>query len=141
MNKQPLRLNILELHRIINSKNEKKNECYEKVLSICHRKITMATENKQLRCLFEVPEYIVGYPIYDLPSCIKYILDSLQNNGFLVKYYFPRVLYISWDFKEMKTEKESIQQSNNLATTNLLISKKPTVTLNKKSTGKYSLKF
>ena len=98
------RLNILELHRTINEKNNRKNECYDKVLEICHKKINMAPNLRQLRCMIEVPEYVCGYPLYDLNSCIKYLLDSLKVNGFLVKYYFPKVLYVSWDFDEIKND-------------------------------------
>lgn len=104
------RLNILELHRTINEKNARKHECYDKVLDICHKKIVMATEHKKLNCFFEVPEYICGYPIFNLSSCIKYMIDHLQMNGFLTKYIFPKYLYISWDFEEIKQEKNKDNQ-------------------------------
>ncbi len=109
------KLNIFELHRTINEKNQRKAECYEKVLEICHRKITMATNHKQLRTLFEVPEYVYGFPIFDINDCITFLLKNLKSNGFLVKYYFPKVLYISWDFDEIKQneqDKTTLQQSN-----------------------------
>lgn len=113
------KLNILELHRTINEKNMKKTETYEKVLEICHRKITLGSQTKQLRCMFEVPEYVPGYPIFDLNSCIKFLLTTLKANGFLVTYYFPKILYISWDFEEIKAESKLIvnnmsEQQNNI---------------------------
>lgn len=121
------RLNILELHRTINEKNMRKTETYEKVLEICHRKITLGSETKQLRCMFEVPEYIPGYPIFDLNSCIKYLLTTLKSNGFLVKYYFPKILYISWDFDEIREDSrpktsevpQQVQQNISLRKTGL----------------------
>lgn len=100
------RLNIFELHRTINEKNQKKSECYEKVLEICHRKVTTAAEHKQLRILFEVPEYVYGYPIFNINDCISFVMKNLKSNGFLIKYYFPKVLYISWDFDEIKKNEE-----------------------------------
>jgi hypothetical protein len=108
------KLNILELHRTINEKNMKKTETYEKVLEICHRKITLGSQTKQLRCMFEVPEYVPGYPIFDLNSCIKYLLTTLKANGFLVTYYFPKILYISWDFDEIKAESQALAINNNI---------------------------
>lgn len=95
-------LNILELHRTINEKNNRKNECYEKVLDIFHKKISIAAEHKNLRAFIEIPEYICGYPLYNLNDCIVFVMTSLKNNGFLVQYYFPKMLYISWDFEEIK---------------------------------------
>ncbi len=99
------KLNILELHRTINEKKNRKTECYDKVLEICHKKINLAAEQKRLRCMIQVPEYICGYPLYDLNDCLNYLLTSLKANGFLVNYYFPKVLYISWDFEEIKSMK------------------------------------
>jgi hypothetical protein len=108
------RLNILELHRTINEKNMRKTETYEKVLESCHRKITLGSQTRQLRCMFEVPEYIPGYPIFDLNSCIKFLMATLKANGFLVNYYFPKILYISWDFDEIREDSKPKNALNTL---------------------------
>ena len=109
------KLNIFELHRIINEKYQRKSECYEKVLEICHRKITMATEHKQIKTLFEVPEYVYGFPIFNINDCINFLLQNLKSNGFLVNYYFPKILYISWDFNEIKkTEEDKVKLQANI---------------------------
>lgn len=100
------RLNILELHRKINERNEKKSLCYEKVLEICNKRILAQTERDKTSCLFEFPEYVIGYPLFDLNMCIKYCEKHLIANGFLVKYLFPNKFYISWDFDEIKRHKE-----------------------------------
>lgn len=100
------RLNILELHRKINQRNEKKSVCYEKVLEICNKRILAQTERDKTNCIFEFPEYVIGYPLFDLNMCIKYCEKHLVANGFLVKYMFPNKFYISWDFDEIKKHKE-----------------------------------
>ena len=121
------KINIFELHRTINEKNQRKSECYEKVLEICHKKVTVAAENKKLRCMIQVPEYVYGYPLYNLNECIKFILKSMERNGFLVIYYFPKILYISWDFEEIKNKQVPC------------LMKQSTVSLNKKNSGKLSM--
>ncbi len=100
------RLNVLELHRKINQRNEKKSICYEKVLEICNKRILSQTERDKTNCVFEFPEYIIGYPLFDLNMCIKYCEKHLVANGFLVKYMFPNKFYISWDFDEIKKHKD-----------------------------------
>lgn len=132
------KLNILELHRNIKEKNDRKKDTFEKVLCFCHRRITMATENKQLRCYFEVPEYIVGYPLFDLNECIKYLLNSLQKNGFFVQYYFPKNIYISWDFDEMNKNKNSLKIDDNKKET-LKIEDVNMLNMKKNTKGKYEL--
>ena len=92
----------------------RKTETYEKVLESCHRKITLGSQTRQLRCMFEVPEYIPGYPIFDLNSCIKFLMATLKANGFLVNYYFPKILYISWDFDEIREDSKPKNALNTL---------------------------
>lgn len=108
------RLNIIELHRKMNQKNEKKNVCYEKVLEICNKRILVQTERDKTRCLFEFPEYVPGYPLFDLNACIQFCERQLVVNGFLVKYFFPNKLYISWDFEEIKKHKEDMKKKTPL---------------------------
>jgi hypothetical protein len=108
------RLNILELHRKMNQRNEKKSVCYEKVLEICNKRILNQTERDKTHCLFEFPEYVAGYPLFDLNACIKYCEKQLVANGFLVKYYFPNKFYISWDFEEIKKHKEEQRKTTPL---------------------------
>lgn len=100
------RLNIMELHRKINQRNEKKSVCYEKVLEICQKRILLQSERDKTSCFFEFPEYLPGYPLFDLNACIKYCEKQLVANGFLVRYFFPNKFYISWDFDEIKKHKE-----------------------------------
>lgn len=100
-------LNILDLHRCIYEKKNRANECFEKVLEICHRKIKCAAENQQVRCFIEVPCFVLGYPLFDFTKCVEFVYEKLKKNGFLIKYYFPKHLYISWDFDEINNEKDN----------------------------------
>jgi hypothetical protein len=82
----------------------------------------MITEMQKLRCFFEFPYFIIGYPLYDLNKCIEYVKTSLTSNGFLVNYYFPNYIYISWDFNEMNKPEQ--KASTKLTKDTYLTSKK-----------------
>ena len=41
-------------------------------------------------------EFLVGTPRYDSAACIAYIMDKLLENGFIIKYTHPNLLFISW---------------------------------------------
>ena len=112
-------LNILDLHRSINEKKHKKAESYDRLLDICHKKIETHAGNQQLRCVLEVPSFVFGFPIFDYNKGIEYVYNSLQKNGFLVKYYFPKYLYISWDFEEINTSKTSKKKVSQLTHSSL----------------------
>ncbi len=99
------RLNILDLHRTINEKKERQSVCFENVLGKIHKKIEKSAAEKKLRCVYEIPTFIFGLPLFDLNDCIEFVMNELKVNGFIVKYYFPNMLYISWDFEEINKEK------------------------------------
>lgn len=100
-----MQLNILQLHRTIQEKKQKKHESFQRVLGICHKRIQTAADSQQLNTFIVVPEFVVGCPIFNMNECLEYIIDALRKNGFLVRYYFPKVLYISWDYEEIKADK------------------------------------
>lgn len=94
-------LNIYELQKEISKKKEQRIRSFDRVLEICHNKIKDASKREMTKIYFTVPEYVVGLPIYNLSHCIEHIINSLKQNGFYVKYYFPKYIYISWDFDEI----------------------------------------
>lgn len=105
MNNIANRLTIIDLHRKMSEKNEKKSLCYERVLEICNRRVLSSADRHKTSCLFEFPEYVIGYPLFDLNACMDYCKKQLIANGFLVNYYFPNKFYISWDYEEIKQHK------------------------------------
>lgn len=139
-------LNILDLHRSINEKKNRTTECYEKVLDICHKRIQKSANSQQMRCLIEVPCLVFGYPIFDYNKCLEYVYKSLIKNGFIVKYYFPKHLYISWDFEEIEATKKKNDMAARASAAAFkncpLLTKPPSkATLSYKPSGKLRLDF
>lgn len=122
------KLNILELHRTLNDLKYKNIECFEKVVESCHKKIMSQTKSNKQNCFYEVPMYVFGFPIFDLNKCIEYLINSLESDGFLVKYFFPKYLYISWDFEEINANKKekTLQKLQSQNVSDTLMSIKPT---------------
>jgi hypothetical protein len=94
-------LSIYDIHNEINRRKEIRTKSYKKVLEVCENKIRTASEKELFKIYIDVPEFIIGLPIYDISDCIKYITANLEKNGFLVQYYFPKTLYVSWDLDEI----------------------------------------
>ena len=53
-------------------------------------------------CFYQVPEFIIGLPLYDVKELRNYIINSLKNNGFELLYIEPNWLFIYWNIKESK---------------------------------------
>ena len=75
-----------------------KIEIYNKVLNRIHTRIKITSRQKKNNqfCWFVVPEVILGEPRYDPKNCIPYLIEKLKDNGFLVKYTHPNLLFLTW---------------------------------------------
>lgn len=81
-----------KLHDLATTQN------YNTILNRIHNKIKL-TSRQQIAdhyCWFIVPEVMIGVPKYDIGTCIAYVIDKLQTNGFKVRYTHPNMLFISW---------------------------------------------
>lgn len=99
------RLNIHDVQRRMHEKTEKKMQCYEKILAFCHKRILSHVEREHTKCVFEFPEYVIGFPLFDMNACMEHCKKQLISSGFLVHYHFPNKFYISWDIDEIKEQK------------------------------------
>lgn len=91
-------INIDDLYEKKREKDLKKLELFKKQLALVHKRIKDASHQKEnnTACWYVVPEYILGVSKFDNPGCIAYLMDMLEKNKFLVKYYHPNAIYISW---------------------------------------------
>tara|TARA_Y100000389_G_scaffold90039_1_gene86577 strand:- start:1960 stop:2349 length:390 start_codon:yes stop_codon:yes gene_type:complete len=89
-------LNIFELQNSINKKKQNRTQIYENVLEKCHLKIKTAASQEKYEYIYDVPQYIVGLPLYNINECMDFIINQLNDNGFQVNYHFPKLLHISW---------------------------------------------
>ena len=81
-----------KLHDLATTQN------YNTILNRVHNKIKL-TSRQQIAehyCWFIVPEVMIGVPKYDIGTCIAYVIDKLQQNGFQMRYTHPNMLFISW---------------------------------------------
>ena len=92
-------LNIDELYETKQKIDINRVSLYNKLLSKVHNKIKIASKqriNNQF-CYFVMPEILIGFPNYDFNECLIYIVNLLENDGFLTKYIHPNLLLISWN--------------------------------------------
>jgi len=101
MNGDELRdkINLDDLYNRTRETDDLRLRVYKKILNRTHQKIKYESRQKSTGhyCFFIVPEFLVGTPRYDSASCIAYIMDKLSQNGFIVKYTHPNLLFISWN--------------------------------------------
>lgn len=89
-------LKISDLYSTINEKTLKRLEIYDSVLVKCHKRIQYNSKLERTYCFYQIPEFIFGVPIYNKDEMRKYIINSLNNNGFQIMYIEPNWLFINW---------------------------------------------
>lgn len=89
-------INIFELQNTINKKKARRTNVYDNILLKCHMKIEEAAKKENYFCYYDVPEYVIGLPLYNITDCIEHVIDKLKENGFKVHYLFPKMIHISW---------------------------------------------
>ena len=114
MNKDELRdkINLDDLYNRTRQTEDLRTRVYKKILNRTHLKIKYESRQKNTGhyCFFIVPEFLVGTPMYDSASCIAYIMDKLGQNGFMVKYTHPNLLFISWNHYVPKYQRSDFKK-------------------------------
>lgn len=128
-------LNIFELYKSINDKKEAKRSAFENVLVRVHSKIKLAASMDCYQCFYEVPEFIIGVPLFSLTDCITYVIKALKENGFKVNYFYPKTLYINWDPKVINKQDNTRQPRLDASSTNF----DSYLLTNKKINGRFKL--
>ena len=132
-----------------------KMKVYTTILNRVHSKIKLTARQKhdEQYTFYIVPEFVLGVPKYDVATCVSYIIEKLNNNGFITKYTHPNLLFISWNhyipsYKRAQIKKEtgvSIDGFGNVVTdkkkepksvNDLLLENKKIVTTGKRANKK-----
>jgi hypothetical protein len=98
-------LSVKDIIKVMNKKTERRKACFDKILEMCQKKIQKSVQLNMVQCFFEVPEFVLGFPLYNINECIVHVLTNLQENGFVVRYLFPRIIFISWESEAVKENK------------------------------------
>ena len=107
-------LNINDLYDSINNKNYKRMEKFDNILIQIHRRIKYHADLEQTFCLYNIPEFIFGTPLYNVNDLKNYIIITLKKNGFKILYFHPNTIFISWDVEnKIKNKNKKNKKKNN----------------------------
>lgn len=85
-----------ELIKIQKENNKKKHKIFLKIYKKIEKKIELANSRNSYYCWYQVPEFILGLPLYSYQNCIKYIEKKLKNDGFKTEIFGQNIMLISW---------------------------------------------
>jgi len=93
------KMNIDDLYSKKQERNLNTVKNYNKILNRIHNKIKYTAANNTLdnHCWYIIPEILIGIPVYNSLDCTCYILNKLKENGFIINYTYPNLLFICWN--------------------------------------------
>ena len=91
-------LNLDELYEKKQQHDLNTISTYNRILQRIHTRVKVVSRQNISNqfCWYVIPEVIIGIPKYDHGACTAYIIDKLRDNGFMIRYTHPNLLYISW---------------------------------------------
>ncbi len=92
------KINLDELYERKQQRDLNTLDSYNKILNRIHTRIKTVSRNQinEQFCWYIVPEMMIGIPKFDHGACVAYLMDKLRDNGFVVRYTHPNLLFISW---------------------------------------------
>lgn len=91
---------MINLHKLTKPRRkryEKQKYLFRQILKKCHSKIYLSGEQLKTECIFTIPQYVPGMPLFDIKECMRYIIVKLQNNKLRVQVIQHDTISISWE--------------------------------------------
>ena len=102
------RLDIFSLTQSRERKIKSRLNLFEEVLRKCHKKIKNVSETTESKCLFVIPEYVIGMPLYNKDMCKVFLVNTLKDESFDVQFFYPNILFISWEKVAKRVDPEML---------------------------------
>jgi len=103
----------------LQEKNKKQElEIFENVYKKIESAITYQISISSNNCIYQIPEFMWGYPLVNVRATMPYIIEKLVNKGFVVQQISENSLMITWSLQTIKqklkeqTSKISIKDSS-----------------------------
>ena len=106
-------LNINELYETMYQKNINRLSKFDDILKCIHNKIKYNAKYEKTYCFYQIPEFIIGVPLYNINDLRQYIINSLEKNGFQLMYFDPNILFITWEISMNKINQKDKKNKNN----------------------------
>jgi hypothetical protein len=76
-------------------KDKSKDKIYKKIYERIEYKIKHASGVNLYECWYEIPEFILNIPLYNLENCKLYVVNKLVEDGFNTS-IINNYIWISW---------------------------------------------
>jgi len=100
-------ISVDEISRLTEKKNRLRKETYVKLYEQASRKIRQSVDFGGKYAIFQIPSFLMGYPMFDRFKATAYIKKQLERGGFDVSVVRDHELHITWKVKRVHVEKKN----------------------------------
>lgn len=98
-------INIGNLHQELEDRQAKQNRIYEQVFRKVVDKIKYVnSQSTECQCLYTLPAFMFGVPLYEINACRDYILARLNAHHFSTNFMPPNIIYINWQQRPVRDD-------------------------------------
>jgi hypothetical protein len=97
----------------------------QSILDKVTEKITHLAKHGELRCIYTVPSYVFGAPVYKVTDVTTFLYLKFKKEGFCVIILGNDKLFISWDINDINGIKKRNKKKNDF------VDIKPLININK----------
>jgi hypothetical protein len=90
---------MVKAQDLINSQKERekiKYKTFSKIYSNIEKKINLASASNFYYTWYEIPEFIIGYPLYNVNECKVNVIKQIKDNGFDIEEFEKNIILIKW---------------------------------------------
>ena len=90
---------MVKAQDLIKSQKERekiKYKTFSKIYSNIEKKISIASSSNFYYVWYEIPEFIIGFPLYNVTECKSFVIKQLQDNGFKVEEFDNNIILVTW---------------------------------------------
>ena len=95
----PSQFKVKDLEGVVDRHYQTRLRPLKEVTGLCYARIKKAAELGCTDCLYEIPLFVVGQPLFDYGDCSSFLTEHLQSNGFDVTLVSRRHIYVRWSVR------------------------------------------
>lgn len=89
-------------------------ELKQNILNKLTEKITHLAKHGEMRCIYTVPSYIFGAPVYNVADITSYLYYKFKQEGFCILILGNNKIFISWDINDINAVKKTDRKKKQL---------------------------
>lgn len=87
-------------------------ELKQGILNKLTDKITHLAKHGEMRCVYTVPSYVFGAPVYNVTDITTFLYYKFKKEGFCVVILGNDKIFISWDINDITGVKKPDKKKN-----------------------------